>query len=165
MWEFTATVDIDCTADEAWAYLTDVEQWWVASNPDHVRLEVRSDGDGLAEGTRIFIEEYVAGIRGRGEGTITRVVDGERVCWEAAAFRYRLLGLSLVVREGVEWKLASLATGGIVLSAHVWARFPRSPWGRLAELVAKRLMNGLQKDYEHALTELHYIKGQLEQAH
>lgn len=164
MWEFTAAVDIDCATDEAWAYLTDVEQWWVASNPDHVCLEVRSDGDGLVEGTRILIEEYVAGIRGRGEGTITRVVDRERVRWEAEDFRYRLLGLPLVVQEGVEWKLASLATGGTVLSAHVWARFPRSPWGRLAELIAKRLMNGMQKDYEHALTELRYIKEQLERA-
>lgn len=161
MWEFTADTEIDCDRESLWTVLSDVEDWWPKSNPDHVELEVLSEDKPMEEGTAIRIEEYVAGFRGRGEGHVVRYEPPERVVWESPALTYRFLGLSVTVEEGVEWRLARLERG-VVLGAHVWAVFPDTLWGRLAEFVAKRLMNGLQKDCEHAMEELRYLRGRLE---
>ena len=164
MWEFTADIEIDRDPESVWQYLIDIDAWWLASNPDHERLEILSDEARLHEGMRVLIEESIAGIHGRGEGSITALIEGERVSWESRDFRYALFGSTLRVREGVEWRLSRLKGGGTVLSAYVWARFPATLVGRVGEFVAKRLLNGLQRDYDHALAELRYVKSELEAA-
>ncbi len=48
------------------------------------------------------------------------------------------------------------------VSARVWATFPRHRVGRLAAFAFVHLLNGVQKDREHARTELRYLKGLIE---
>lgn len=164
MWEFTAETEIARAPEDVWRFLVDIEGWWLASNPDHIALHIEDEDARLRVGLPIVIEEVVAGLRGRGRGTITEMVEGERVCWESGRMLYQVLGIPLAVSEGVRWRVAALPGGRSVLSATVWARFPAGAWGRLAEFVAKRLLNGLQQDYQHASAELEYVKRRLEGA-
>lgn len=161
MWEFTADIEIDCTRDELWEVFKDVEDWWPKSNPDHVDLTILEESDRIGPGTRLEIKEYVAGLYGEGAGRITTFEEKQKVVWESDEFTYRFYRIPLQVEEGVEWRISELQEG-VVLSAHVWATFPANLVGSLAEFVAKRLMNGLQKDYEHAMTELQYLKRRME---
>lgn len=161
MWEFTADVEIDCDRDDLWDLFLDVEDWWPKSNPDHVDLTVLDESDRIGPGTRLEIREYVAGLYGEGTGRITKLEEKQRAVWESDEFTYRFYGIPLPVDEGVEWRISELQEG-VVLSAHVWAKFPANIFGSVAEFVAKRLMNGLQKDYDHAMTELQYLKQRIE---
>lgn len=161
MWEFTADVEIDCERGDLWELLVDVEDWWPKSNPNHVDSTILDESDRIGPGTRLEITEHVAGLYGEGVGTITQFQEQRRVVWECDAFTYRFHGIPLQVEEGVQWRISDLDEG-VVLSAHVWATFPAGPLGSVAEFVAKRLMNGLQKDYNHAMTELRYLKQRME---
>lgn len=161
MWEFSADVEIDGERDELWELILDVEDWWQKSNSDHVDATLLDESDRLGPGTRLEIREYVAGLYGEGVGRITTFEEGQRIAWECNEFTYRFYGIPLPVDEGVEWRISELQEG-IVLSVYVWAEFPANVFGSVAEFVAKRLMNGLQKDYYHAMAELEYLKRRME---
>ena len=153
---FTESVEVSAEAPRVWAVMTDVEQWWPASNPDHMSLELL-DWAPLALGSRMRIRERVAGIPADATGSITEFEEGSRVTWEAAA-RYKLLGLPLHVQEGVTWTIEPRSSATTRISARVWATLP------LDHLTAPlfRALGGVQKDREHARTELLYLKNVVE---
>lgn len=161
MFEISPSVRVDAPPETVWASLVDVETWWVPSNPEHDAIEVLSDHDSLREGTRLRVEERVAGLPGVAEGPVTEFVPGERITWEAPGTRYRFLGLTITVDEGVTWSVEPDGDG-TVLTAHVWARFPDTAFGTLAEWVVVTLLDGVERDYEHAMRELEYLKRQVE---
>ena len=144
-----------------WVFLTEIEEWWVPSNPEHGSLEVLSDHDSLQEGTRIRVEERIAGLPGVAEGEVTEVRPQERITWEAPNTTYRYYGLTIHVDEGVSWKLDP-TDGGTKLTAHVWATFPNTLLGMLVEWSFKHVLSGVEKDYAHAMKELEYIKTEIE---
>jgi hypothetical protein len=84
---------------------------------------------------------------------------------EAPEARYRCLGLTFTVSEGVTWSVEPWDLDGksTKLSAHVWATFAPGLRGRVIE-VAFRMLGGVDKDREHARTELRYLKRTLEAA-
>jgi hypothetical protein len=143
-----------------WDLLRRVEDWWLESNPEHESLEVLSDGP-LREGSRIRIRESIAGIPGTAEGVVTKYRPGRSVTWEAPEAKYRLYGVPLEVSEGVEWSVDPLSEGRSRLSARVWAEFPSGVGGRILEWVFRRVLHGVEKDREHARTELRYLKKRL----
>ena len=161
MFEFTESVPVDAPPELAWTVMRDVEGWWLASNPQHESLELLDDRDVLEVGTRLKIREKIAGIPGEAVGEITRVEPGSTVSWEAPQARYRLLGLSLSVGEGVTWGIEP-RDGGAIVRAHVWATFPPGPLGRAMEWFFTRVLKGVEKDREHARTELRYLKRLIE---
>ncbi|WP_199429152.1 SRPBCC family protein [Qaidamihabitans albus] len=164
MLEFTETISIHARPSTVWDVMRDIEGWWLASNPEHETLERLDDRDVLEVGARLRIRERIGGIPGEATGTITQVEPGSAVTWEAEA-RYRWLGVPVSVEEGVTWRVEPHDRDGesAKLSAHVWATFPPGLRGRLLEAAFTHLLGGVDKDREHARTELRYLKGRVEQ--
>lgn len=63
------------------------------------------------------------------------------------------IGTKITVREKI---------AGIPCKANVWADFPKDFGYRLLWFLFKNLINGIKKDYEHAMRELVYIKKTIE---
>ncbi|MGD2114025.1 MAG: SRPBCC family protein [Acidobacteriota bacterium] len=160
MFEFVVTQPIDRPPDAVWRLLVDVERWWLPSNPEHEDFEILSSDDAIALGTELRVRERIAGIPGEATGKIVELVPGRRITWDAEA-RYRWLGLTLRVDEGVTWSVRP-RDGGSELSARVWARFPASLWARMFEWFFIHVLRGVEKDREHAATELEYLRAELE---
>lgn len=163
MFEFTETVRIDAPADTVWTALQDIERWWPPSNPEHDSIE-RLDDRGVTVGARLRIREKVAGIPGEAIGVITSVKAGTEVSWETDHARYRWLGATFSVGEGVTWRIDADGPHAARLSAHVWARFPRSLRGRALGAIFAHLLNGIEKDRRHTRVELEYLKKTIESA-
>ncbi|MFI9843650.1 SRPBCC family protein [Nonomuraea sp. NPDC051941] len=164
MFEFTETILIAASSATVWELMRDVERWWPPSNPEHESIERLDDRDVLDVGARLRIREKVAGIPCVAEGEITRVEPLASVTWEAPHARYRWFGIPITVSEGVTWGIEPLDRDSTRVSAHVWASFPRGVKGRVLEWVFSRVLRGVEKDREHARTELRYLKSVLEGA-
>lgn len=162
MFRFIAKVHVHVEQERAWNYLPRVEQWWLPSNPEHESLQILSEDKRMREGLRIRIQERIAGIPGIAEGTISQIEPGKSVTWQAQAI-YRLWLIRVPVQEGVTWAVQPVGEG-CELSAEVWAEFPHSFSGKSWAWIFVHLLNGAQKDYDHALYELNYLKEQLERA-
>jgi hypothetical protein len=162
VFEFTESVDVDAGVDRVWAVMTDLEGWWPESNPEHISLE-RLDDRGIAEGARMRVRERIAGVRCEAIGEITEVLPGRSVTWEASQAHYRLLGVSVCVGEGVEWRIEPGEGEPTRISARVWATFPEGWSGRALAWVFRRLLDGIEKDREHTRIELRHLKRLIEQ--
>ena len=160
MFEFIESIMIEASPDKVWNYLEDVEKWWLASNPEHIHLEVLSPNSSIGLNTNIVFEERVAGINGQAQGTITQFDPGTQITWEGQTI-YNHLGFSLEVHEGVSWLVES-DEQGTQLSAHTWAEFPSSLGGRFFDWYAKAILDVVDKDREHARQELQYLKSAIE---
>ncbi len=157
VFEFTESVLIAATHPQVWSVLSDIDRWWLASNNEHGSLEHLDPLPATQVGARLRIAEKIGGIPGVAEGTITAVDPGTAVTWEADA-RYRWLGVSLRVGEGVTWRVEPSDEATTRVSARVWATFPRHLVGRIAAFAFIHLLNGVEKDREHTRTELRYLK-------
>jgi len=125
MFAFTETIQINAPSETVWNTLQDIETWWPPSNPEHDSIE-RLDGRGNGVGARLRIREKVAGIPGEATGVITHLTPGTEVTWHANSARYRLLGATVTISEGVTWRVeADRDPERCRLSAHVWANFPQ----------------------------------------
>jgi uncharacterized protein YndB with AHSA1/START domain len=162
VFDFTESIVINAAPERVWDVMREVDQWWPPSNAEHISLEHLDDRPATEVGARLRIREKVAGIPAVAVGTITEVVEGSAVTWDAAA-TYRWLGLHVAIGEGVTWRIDAKDAMSTVLSAHVWATFPDGIFGRLVALVFTRLLNGIEKDREHARTELRYLKRTIEE--
>jgi Polyketide cyclase / dehydrase and lipid transport len=162
MFEFTESVRVEAGPQQVWDVLRDIDNWWLASNDEHVDLEHLDDRPATEVGAKLRIHEKIGGIPGEAVGLITAVEPGSAVTWEADA-TYRWLGLlSVPVKEGVTWRVQPHGDDATEISARVWARFPHKGIGRLAAFAFTRLLNGVAKDRQHARTELEYLKGIIE---
>ncbi|MCV7399325.1 SRPBCC family protein [Mycobacterium fragae] len=155
--KFTEDILINAPHNVVWQQLRDVENWWPASNPEHINLEPLNDRDVTSAGARFRIRERIGGIPGEAVGEITDVKPDRAVTWDATA-RYRWLGVPLTVGEGVTWRVEPQDSSTARVSAEVWANFPRHLLGQVMEFCFTRLLNGIKKDREHARTELRYLK-------
>jgi hypothetical protein len=161
MFAFIETISIDAPAETVWNVLQDIEQWWPPSNPEHHSIE-RLDDRGIEVGARIRIREKVAGIPGEAIGVITNLTPGTEVSWEADEARYRWLGATFTLSEGVTWRVERDGDDACRLSAHVWAKFPRSPVGWIISWTFVHVLDGIAKDRRHARAELEYLKNAIE---
>ncbi|MFI0446389.1 SRPBCC family protein [Actinomadura sp. 6N118] len=162
MFEFTETIDIAAPSATVWDLLCDVERWWPPSNPEHQSIERLDDRPILEVGARLRIREKVAGIPCVADGEITRVEPLSAVTWEAPRAHYRWFGIPITVGEGVTWSIEPIDGGGTRVSANVWATFPSGVGGHVLEWTFRNLFRGVEKDREHARTELRYLKRVLE---
>ena len=163
MFEFTETIRIEAPAASVWEYVADVERGWLASNPEHICINVPGPKSAIGPGTEITFEEGVAGIKGEAKGTITQWVPGTVIEWEGEAL-YHDRGFLLRIREGVSWRVDSLEEE-TQLCAHVWAVFSSGLKGRIFEWHTRNLLNVVDKDREHARRELVYLKSAIESRH
>lgn len=162
MFDFTESISIQAPASTVWEVMRDIEGWWLASNPEHESLERLDDGDTLEVGTKLRIRERIAGIPGEATGTITCIDPGSIVTWEAPRARYRWFGVPITLGEGVTWRIDQVSHQTTNVSAQVWATFPSGLRGRIAETAFVRL-GGIDKDRQHARTELSHLKAVIEQ--
>ncbi len=163
MFEFTESVDIAAPPERVWTFMIDLEGWWPASNPEHISLERLDDG-GIEVGAKLRICERVAGVPCEAVGEITALVPRTSVTWESGEARYRWLGMTVVVGEGVTWRLEPQGGDTTRVSATVWATFPPGRRGRALEWAFRRVLNGVEKDREHTRIELRHLKRSLEGA-
>jgi hypothetical protein len=163
VFEFTETIRIEAPAASVWEYVADVERWWLASNPEHICINVPGPKSAIGPGTEITFVEGVAGIKGEAKGTITQWVPGTVIEWEGEAL-YHDRGFLLRIREGVSWRVDSLEEE-TQLCAHVWAVFSSGLTGRIFEWHTRNLLNVVDKDREHARRELVYLKSAIESRH
>lgn len=161
MFEFTATIKIQTIVDVLWTYLLNIESWWLPSNPEHQEIKIISEDRDLEEGTKILIREKIANIPGEAIGLITEMSEHKKITWESDQARYRFWSVRFTIKEGVSWQIDP-KPNGVELSAHVWAKLPSTIPGQVIEWVFKNVLNGVEKDYQHAMTELRYIKSQIE---
>lgn len=162
MFEFTEAVSIRATAENAWSRLSDLESWWLESNPEHISLEIGSPGKRFAVGTEIAFTERVAGIKASASGTVISLMPGVAATWEGVA-NYRYFGFDLAIQEGVTWSIEA-NMGSSTLSAHVSARFPAGAFGRFFEWYSVRILHVIERDRQHARCELVYLKHLIERA-
>lgn len=162
LFEFTETVSIRATAENVWSRLSDLESWWLKSNPEHISLEIGSPDKRLAVGTKIAFKERVAGIKASASGTVISLMSGVAATWEGVA-NYRYCGFDLAIQEGVTWRIEP-NLGGSTLSAHIWARFPVGVFGRFLEWYSVRVLHIIEHDRKHARCELEYLKRVIERA-
>ncbi|WP_144009266.1 hypothetical protein [Enemella evansiae] len=127
------------------------------ANPEHESLE-RLDDKGISVGARLRIREKVAGVPGEYIGELTRVEELSAVTMEAPAARYRLFGIPFTVGEGVTWRIEPMRDHASRISARVWATFPAGLLGRAVEWIFVHLLNGIERDREHARVELRHLK-------
>jgi hypothetical protein len=92
LFDFTESVLIEAPHLRVWEVLSDIDCWWLASNPEHESLEHLDSLAPTQVGARLRIREKTGGIPGEAVGTITAVDPGNTVTWEADA-RYRWLGV------------------------------------------------------------------------
>ncbi|OBG36293.1 hypothetical protein A5673_18475 [Mycobacterium sp. E3198] len=161
MFDFSESVVIAAPHEQVWSVLSDIDGWWLASNHEHEGLEHLDSLPPTQVGARLRIREKIGGIPGVAEGTITAVDPGTAVTWEADAL-YRWFGIPLRVGEGVTWRAEPAGEAKTRVSARVWARFPEHLVGRVAAFAFVHLLNGIEKDREHARTELRYLKSVIE---
>ncbi len=161
MFEFTESIHIEAPPDVVWQVLEDIEGWWPSSNPEHQSIE-RLDSHGIQVGARLRIREKVAGIPGEAIGTITALSPGKEVTWTSDRAKYRWLGQTLILSEGVTWRIEPTGPSATTLSAHVWARFPETLRGRASGWIFVHVLDGVAKDRLHARTELEYLKNSIE---
>lgn len=161
MFDFTESVLIEAPHSHVWEVLSDIDRWWLASNPEHESLEHLDLLAPTQVGARLRIREKIGGIPGEAVGTITAMDPDTSVTWEADA-RYRWLGVPILVGEGVTWRVEPKDDATTCVSARVWANFPNHIIGQLAAFAFMRLLNGVEKDREHARTELRYLKQLIE---
>lgn len=161
MFDFTESVVIGVPHPQVWEVLSDIDRWWLASNPEPETLEHLDALAPTQVGARLRIREKIGGIPGEADGTITAVDPGTAVTWEADA-RYRWLKLPIRVGEGVTWRVEPADGSSTRVSARVWATFPTHFVGRLAAFTFVHLLNGVEKDRKHARTELRYLKQLIE---
>ena len=162
LFEFTEAVSIRATAENVWSRLSDLESWWLESNPEHISLEIGSPDKRVAVGTEIAFKERVAGIKASASGTVTSLIPGVAATWEGLV-NYCYCGFDLAIQEGVTWRIeANLRSS--TLSAHVWARFPAGAFGRFFEWYSVRILNVIERDRQHARCELEYLKHLIERA-
>jgi len=159
--DFTESVVIDAPHPTVWQLLCDIDRWWLASNPEHRSLEHLDDRPATEVGAEIRVRESIGGLPGEAVGTITAVEPGSAVTWRARA-KYRWLGVTVPVEEGVTWRAEPAGESRTTVSARVWATFPRGPVGRLVTFAFLHLLDGEEKDREHARTELRYLKRTVE---
>lgn len=158
--EFTEAIDVQAPPQLTWDVMSDLK-WWVPSNPEHESLE-RLDDRGIAVGARLRIRERIAGVPGEYIGELTRVEPMSEVTMEAPAARYRFFGIPFTVGEGVTWRLESADSTTSQISARVWATFPRGLAGHAVAWIFANLLNGIDRDREHARVELRYLKRLIE---
>lgn len=156
----TARVTIDKSKEIIWDYMINLNNWWVKSNDEHDSLKVLSEGDELKEGTLIEIKEKVAGVSCVAIGKIHSLDKYNTVTWESDRAVYNFFGLRVKVREGVKWSLKK-SNKRTILSADVFAEF-QGFFGPLYKFLFKNVLNGIEKDYQHALKEVKYIKSVLD---
>jgi len=162
MFAFTETIQINAPSETVWNTLQDIETWWPPSNPEHDSIE-RLDGRGNGVGARLRIREKVAGIPGEATGVITHLTPGTEVTWHANSARYRLLGATVTISEGVTWRVeADRDPERCRLSAHVWANIPQPHLGPVLAWAFEHLLNSIAKDRRHARGELDYLKRTIE---
>lgn len=161
MYEIVIEETITAPPRAVWGYLIDVSRWWLASNPEHVSIEVLSADGKIGPGAHVRLVERIAGVRGEAEGAIRSLVEGELVTWTSDRCVYRYRGFPVHVEEGGEWRLAP-ADGGVRLTFRGWAHFSPGLFGRLAEWYFKRVLHGVESDYAHSLREILYVKEALE---
>ncbi len=157
---FSFEESTEIASSRVWESLVDIEDWWLASNPEHEELRLLTPGP-LRRGSRLSIRERIAGIPGEAEGIVTGFEPGHSVAWEATDATYRVMGLSFSVSEGVTWTVEETSTGKSRLSARVWARFRPGVRGTLFAW-AFRLLGGIERDRRHARRELDYLRRRLE---
>lgn len=71
--------------------------------------------------------------------------------------RYRILAVPFTISEGVTWRVDPDGPDHCRVSAHVSARFPTGPVGRLLWILFTRVLDDINKDRRHARTELEYL--------
>jgi len=159
-YEIEPEVEIDAPPENVWNFLIDVENWWLKSNPEHDSLTINGGDKELGVGTKLTIKEKIAGIPCKAKGTVTGYDENKLVEWKAI---YYLLSLRWIkVQAGVRWKLTKINQKKTALMANVWADFPNQAGYKVLFFIFKNFLNGIEKDYKHAMKELKYIKVNLE---
>lgn len=117
-YEIKPKVGVFASKEIVWDYLLKVKDWWFATNPEHISLEIIKGGRKIQKGSKLVImrklPESLAGLK----ALFTEVMNQEQVTWEAT---YYILGLSwLKVFAGVHWKFVFIGEDQTSLTAKVW---------------------------------------------
>lgn len=156
MFSFTESVTITASPGVIWTHLVDLPRWWIASNPDHIRLEILPSGASVAKGVQVDFEEHIAGIRVAATGHITSFHDNTEMTWEGSAM-YHYRGVSVPAQTGMKWRIAAMS-GLAIVSAGSWVEFPPTTKGRLMAWHAGKHLHFLEAARKHTRRELHYLK-------
>lgn len=154
------SIEIAAPPGRIWETLLDLERWWPASNPEHLRIEVNPVGKPIDIATEIILDVRVVGIKARAVGSIAKWIPEQDAAWVGTAV-YRYYGLKVSVREGFWWSIEDRGDASI-LSAEVWGKFDRTRFGRLAERYAVNTLKIVDRRRDQARRELAYLRSEIE---
>jgi len=160
MLEVSAFVTIGATPKTVWEFIIDIERWWIFSNIDHVEMKIYPPDKPIQIGTKIDFVDLIAGIPGTSRGKIRSFNWGKDVAWAGSAV-YRYWGLKIKVKQGVLWSIEP-AKGGTRLTVDIWAEFRENAFGQFSEWYFSKILKGVERDREHTMKELTFIKERLE---
>jgi hypothetical protein len=161
MIEVEASVEIQRPSQDVWDYVSQLDKWWLVSNPDeHIELSVIGQGK-IEKGTELVLKERIAGVRGEAIITISKYQPPILIEWKSLTAQYSLMGMGIEVSEGGTFKILP-TENGCILSHKVWGEFGRGIVNSMTEWFFKSILKGEQKDYIHTHNELLYIKEKLE---
>ena len=98
-YEIEPSVEIHSSPEFIWEQLIDIESWWVASNDEHISLNIESNDKQLKTGTEITVRERIAGIPCCAEGAVTEIKTNRLVVIDES---WPLAGVSSEVAYGIQ---------------------------------------------------------------
>jgi len=157
----TESIVINASPAAIWNYVTDYEENWVPSNPEHISVRFIADDKTFRNGIRFVLSEHVGNGRADMTGYLTDVVPNETYTWVARAVYTGYGGFSVRVDQTGTFSLEP-TDGGVLVSHRIRAAFPETFWGRLARFVAENIGDAAGDAAVHTRIELEHFKERIE---
>ena len=158
----SADIVIDAPPAAIWDIVEHFETVWPASNPAHVQTCVVTPPETVHEDMIYHDVESVEGVTATMYAHVHDVIPERQFRWKAIAI-YDLGLFALPIRQGGTFRISPEGDGAVV-SHEVWADFPDTTGGRVAEWIERNLMSMEASAIEHNRVELEYFRREAEAA-
>ena len=156
----SAEITIDAPPYAIWDIVKHFETVWPASNPEHIQTCVVDSPETVHEDMIYHDVESVGGITATMYAHVYDVIPEHQFRWKAIA-TYDLGLFALPIRQGGTFRIEPEGDGATIIH-EVWADFPDTMGGRVAEWVGRNLISMEVSSIEHNRKELEYFRSEAE---
>lgn len=156
----SAEVTIDAPPSAIWDIVEHFETAWPASNSEHIQTCVVDSPKTVHEDMIYHDIESVGGITAKMYAHVYDVIPERQFRWKAVAI-YDLGLFALPIRQGGTFRIEPEGDRATIIH-EVWADFPDTTGGRIAEWVGRNLLAMEVSSIEHNRKELEYFRSEAE---